>query len=395
MSKKKNTSKKKKTKKVQHLSTEDIISSCCDSSSITNNSNSNNVCRNDFLKKKKKKTLKSILKQIEPNAPKRLSNTTSPNKCVKFDKVYVREFDRVISYSVVPGDGSWPLGLGTGLKDELAGDIDVFEERRQEELRERYEKHHHAAVDGGNSGTLSDTTNIYLETRQYDFRRRCKNPLFLMKTEGERMDLLLDALDPDHHHEKHRSSDTSKNHHNKDHHHQQRPKRNRPRGLSKADLEEMKDGHVSGVAIQKKLEHECIVLRNELETIKQHRLDVGCTCKKRKHFNKLSEKRIRDELKKRNLDHINGTKEERLARFKAAVEAEPCCDRDCPCVKVGLNCQADLCSCWYADKKVVDDDCKANYSQRCGNSYGIYLYDRSKIDRYRMPFLLCKEVGTQ
>jgi len=72
----------------------------------------------------------------EPMPPCRSSSS------VTFGSVSVREYRRAIGSSVVPADGGWPLGLSDDLVREydVSGDVDGFEERRNVELRRRYEE---------------------------------------------------------------------------------------------------------------------------------------------------------------------------------------------------------------------------------------------------------------
>lgn len=257
-------------------------------------------------------------------------------KSVKFNQVSIREFSRCMGYDGVPSDGSWPLGLSFEVVSEIEGDIDSFEKRRASELRNRasnsdsdnhlpYEYCHDCADEYIGAGTSKSLP--VLETRQFDYKRGQRNPLFKSLSEGRRQDLLLAALDPDHHHESH-----SKEKKGNKHHHQSHSTR-RVRGLSQADLDEMRC-NASGVTIEMELDHEALILRNELEGIRDHRSDVGCSCHKIKHTNKLSERRLRDELRKRHLD-TSGRKNELSERLKDVIEKEPCCSSGCPCAQEG------------------------------------------------------------
>ena len=292
---------------------------------------------------------------------------------VQFSQVFVREYARCIGYSTVPSDGSWSLGLSSEIVLELEDDIDAFEHRREIELRERMcnilqSNNKKGAVDNSMSKDAA-----VLETRQFDYRRGVRNPLFKNVPEGERQDTLLAALDPDHHHENHAGQRRS-------------TRRQRKRGLSQADLEEMR-GSSSGATIEMELEHEATLLRTELEHIRDERSENGCSCQKLKHVNKLSERRMRDELRRRHLD-TSGKKDALSARLKAAIDSEPCCSKNCPCAQAGVNCQADICSCWRGGKNGrVTKEALESCRERCGNIHGMYVYDPDLVRLRRKPFL--------
>lgn len=153
---------------------------------------------------------KSILKSDEKSS---LISSTMKKK-VSFDQVFVRQFARCIGHDAVPGDGSWPLGLTFEVVNEMGGDIDGFEKRRASELRNRattIDSDHHLTDHSKlhlECDDKADVTKVLpvLETRQFDYRRGQRNPLFKSLSEGKRQDLLLAALDPEHHHESDRKS---------------------------------------------------------------------------------------------------------------------------------------------------------------------------------------------
>lgn len=327
------------------------------------------------------KTTKSIMKKCDSS-----QSLNGESKTVTFDQVFVRTFSRALGYDAVPCDGSWPLGLSFEVTEELEGDLQSFENRRSVELRTRamnmIEKEKQNNQSRRNQQNLDIDPEKELETRQYDYRKGQRNPLFKSLSEGYRQDILLAALDPDHSHDCHAKEKRGRKHSSQ---------RRRTRGLSQADLKEMRD-NPSGITIEMEIDHEITLLRNELEAIRDHRSSVGCTCRKLKKINKLSDRRLRDELRKRHLP-TSGKKNELCDRLNAAIEKEPCCSKTCPCVQEGINCQADLCSCWHGDKKQTSDpDLISRCAKRCGNQFGMYIYDANLI-RNKRQNLICTVVN--
>mmetsp|Transcript_43245 Transcript_43245/g.104541 ORF Transcript_43245/g.104541 Transcript_43245/m.104541 type:complete len:101 (+) Transcript_43245:1104-1406(+) len=76
------------------------------------------------------------------------------------------------------------------------------------------------------------------------------------------------------------------------------------------------------------------------------------------------------------------------------VEKEPCCrDEDCFCVRNGIDCQSDACSCWH-DSHVHAKAGSAFPSveeimARCGNPNGMYTVNFNEIEVYRTNVLQC------
>ena len=167
-------------------------------------------------------------------------------------------------------------------------------------------------------------------------------------------------------------------------------------------------------------------VRSELEKLRADRSsDLGCTCRKlhvvlpgqtpagRKHkHRRLTERRVKEELRKRGLmhgDNLGKSREELEVLLHDTVEQEGCCSNDsCPCVHNGIGCQADTCSCWEPVHDVVDDKKKAPSSatgeneamtveelwahpeqmkERCGNRNGLYVVDFATIGAHRRALI--------
>lgn len=334
--------------------------------------------RNQKNKRKKKKKKKS--KQV-------VACTTfaepppSQEKHVAFDKVEIREFRRCLGEGV-PGDGGWPLGLEMGACFLRAMQLEEYENAKAEKLQRRWQECYPECAD-----KVPET----LETRPYDYKRGGKNLLFRSLTEHSRMNLLLASGD----HEVHRSSVPSS-----------APAQKR-RTRSKSVTDEYSDDfpHV-----------DVLHVRNELENLRASRSmegHTGCTCRKlhvyvvppggggkKAHSRRLSVHKVIEELRKRHkLPSKNKTREELELLLQSIVAEEPCCGQDCPCAQNGIICQVDACSCWLAshmdDKKASNLVPNQKIRERCGNKYGMYALDASKVDadRKEQIMMYCQVIG--
>jgi len=161
-----------------------------------------------------------------------------------------------------------------------------------------------------------------------------------------------------------------------------------------------------------------IHIRNELEQMRIHRSAenaAGCSCrklhvvlpselqggKKSHNHRRLTERRVKDELRRRHVAiATNATREELEQLLHDEVEKQGCCyGNECPCSKSGIECQADTCSCWYTShvtashKKGSDVAIPSEALRNCGNRKGIYVVDFDAIAVYRDHFVKAKEEG--
>lgn len=174
-------------------------------------------------------------------------------------------------------------------------------------------------------------------------------------------------------------------------------------------------------------------IQHDLETLRIRRSDpqnLGCSCRKlhvflpgatdKSHHKKkgsnrrLPERKVREELRRRGLlrdeegKPVHGTREEMERRLHDAIEKEPCCwGKDCPCVRSGIGCQADTCSCWHpghdpggnskpaggkdtkedgGSRRVVDESVE-KIERQCGNPNGMYVVNFGEILRHREKFV--------
>ena len=160
-------------------------------------------------------------------------------------------------------------------------------------------------------------------------------------------------------------------------------------------------------------------IRNDLEQIRIHRSAdnaAGCSCRKlhvplpsdlntggkKSHHRRLTERRVKDELRRRHIAFESRAKREDLEQLlHDAVEKNGCCyGNDCPCARNGIVCQQDTCSCWHMshtthkkDHIGENDVTPAEAKERCGNSNGIYVVDFDRIAKHRSLFITNKSYG--
>mmetsp|Transcript_33610 Transcript_33610/g.77543 ORF Transcript_33610/g.77543 Transcript_33610/m.77543 type:complete len:467 (-) Transcript_33610:101-1501(-) len=339
-----------------------------------------------------KKITENSLLRILPPPPSRPSPASDK---ISFSTVDMYEFPHTMSEAVVPGDGSYPLGLENRRHvRQGTTDLDTFERRRHVELVKRW-LDVGCQKDGTNKNSLLEVSkeNIVVETRQFDYKRGERNPMFRSRSESQRIVLLKDAVDPNHHHKESPSSSASgkKNYHHR--YQTRRDHKNRKCTLSVSEVNNIQDAS-SPAALLLDLQSTAVRIQRDLVRLREQRAAVGCSCHKAKHLskqlNRYSEKRLREELKKRGLLHEgkNGGRTEKtkmVERLRNAVELEPCCGRDCPCVQSGVDCHSEACSCWRAISRQCGSRAKRYTRQECQKTCGnnLYFYDHDEVSNYR------------
>mmetsp|Transcript_19721 Transcript_19721/g.27721 ORF Transcript_19721/g.27721 Transcript_19721/m.27721 type:complete len:656 (+) Transcript_19721:30-1997(+) len=167
-------------------------------------------------------------------------------------------------------------------------------------------------------------------------------------------------------------------------------------------------------------------VRNELEQIRIHRStdggNLGCSCRKlnvplfnsdangdakargkKSHHGRFTERRVRDELRRRGVDLSFPTikiksRSELEQHLHDLVQEQGCCfGNDCPCVRNSITCQADACNCWIKSDlshqrftQNVDgslSDGVEEIQTQCGNLNGMYVVDFKKISENREKIL--------
>jgi hypothetical protein len=358
-------------------------------------------------------------KKKRTNQKKRGSLQKTSRRGVTFGTTQTVEFGRCLGLDVVPGDGGWPLGLEyeaiEGIDGAYKTTVDDFESAKQARLLERWNKwskensnceQHHE----GEQGLLQSPPYV-LETRQFDYRRNAKNPLFRMVSETERMKILLAYCSNE-------SLFVSSSSGAPPPSTERKLTTQRSRSRSRSVAEEYSDSFP-----QVEVHH----VRNELESIRNNRADgtSGCQCRKlvvyllppggggkkansrRMHFSVLKQ-----ELRKRNLlpsseaaSTSPASRVELEVLLHEAIQNEACCSvsDDCFCARNNMNCQADTCACWWSSHQALrgskaQDSSMATIrveeiKERCGNKNGMYVVDEDEITDFREQFV-CHNIST-
>ena len=405
----------------------------------------NETAQDATSEKKKKKKKKRRKKKAKT---KRNLVTFSP-------ELTICEYPRMMGGQGVPLDGGWPLSLENKPSRSHVVDLEEYERLKQVELRERYQKYvkerrikflqssssnkkrgRQRSKSHGNAKEMQtnaqDSTTkeelekerienvpIHLppesyifETRQLDYKRKRTphshalfnithavdspekeaqdewdeiqelgvNVVFGPMNESKRREILLRA-----------SSNSS--------------------SLSPPSSPARKtrsEKNTKEIYSETEIRH----VRSELEQLRIHRTEencAGCSCRKlqvalprsnqskKNHSRRLTERRVKDELRKRHIHYDNSSSRNELEiMLHDIVEKEGCCfGMDCPCVRNGINCQADTCSCWKSSHATAShkDDYKDNEASveeiqnACGNKNGIYVYDLQKIAHNRRRYI--------
>ena len=126
---------------------------------------------------------------------------------------------------------------------------------------------------------------------------------------------------------------------------------------------------------------------------------------KKPQHRRIKQNKVISELKKRQLfssDVASLSREKMEAILQKAVDKEPCCrDGDCFCIRNGIRCQSDACSCWHDSHFRVKRSSNgtnnslsiADVKKRCGNPLGTYVVDLEAIDDYRMKIIQAQPTG--
>jgi hypothetical protein len=365
------------------LSVESTTSSTDDGNNVNDNDNDNdndNVNDNDSFDTKSKHKRRRNKRHKKKNFA---VQTKANQNTVSFDSVQIRHLERTLGGDGVPSDGGgWPLAVTATVVDDIeALPIDDFERTKQAELQERWKT---------SQETTSDTPPpIHIETRQWDYKKdrdakgnSVRNPIFGALTEEERHNLLVLGTTAT------AASSTSNSISA-----QSPPKKSSgmmQRLRSRSMSESENTGPYDPVYVRR--------VRNELEDLRVARTkedSMGCSCRKvTVHITsqkggkskRMAMPKLKEELRKR---HALPTTAAQTTRDKLEhllhdlIEKEGCCSdsNDCPCARDGLQCQADVCTCWShgdARPKTVQE-----FEEMCGNENGMYVVDFHHITKFR------------
>ncbi|KAL3944569.1 MAG: hypothetical protein SGBAC_001335 [Bacillariaceae sp.] len=350
-------------------------------------------------KKKKNKHKGETCIPVEPCFPvaQRKSNPR-----VSFSNVRIRSYPRCFGTDTVPGDGGWPLGMEREPLEETEDLLlEEYETQKQERLKERWERILEEGCDAAVKEKMTERPDgipFTFETRQWDYSIGLKNPLFRISHEQQRQAFFLDvdpkALDNKPPSPKRRSRSNSVN--------SVGSCSSRTRSNSVSYSEHFNETY------NQVMVHHC---RNELEELRIERTKsgaTGCNCRKLNVYlppkdgsggkgvqrRRLKPSVLAKELKKRNKYNAKDSREKMEKLLHDLIEKEPCCsDEDCFCVRNGIDCQSDACSCWH-DSHVHAKNGSAfpsvdEIKARCGNPNAMYTVNFNEIEVYRTNILKC------
>jgi hypothetical protein len=262
----------------------------------------------------------------------------------------------------------------------------------------------------------NDASSVVYETRQWDYRSKVRNPLFGMLSEEKRQAIFLAATGgseaDQQQHQQHQTtseegiprarsnsvSSATIPRPSKPHGCNTRRSRSSNSGKNNSNNQNFNDTYNQVYVMH---------VRNELEQLRNERNKsgaTGCNCRKlnvyvppkdgsggkRAQHKRLKPSKLSQELRKRNLYDSSMSRDEMEKVLHKAVEEEPCCrDEDCFCIRNGIDCQADACSCWHDShvhvKRYGDSGPLSNeeIETRCGNPFGMYMVDLDAIDSFR------------
>lgn len=131
----------------------------------------------------------------------------------------------------------------------------------------------------------------------------------------------------------------------------------------------------------------------ELDALRASRKRIGCSCHQSKAPEKLSLKKLKEELHRRHLS-APGTDKGKLAELlKQALSEERLCSvqaaDSCECFEAGVPCHADVCGC-SAHKKGgggAGGGMHGRHHLGCHNPAGQFVYKEGAVHGYRDRFL--------
>ena len=262
------------------------------------------------------------------------------NATITFGSVEEIYFKRHIGYDAVPTSGCYPLGFSMHADDTCPRTIVSVDEhvsRKQAELLLKAQSLPIAqrALISMTSKCDKEDAVLQLETRQFDYKSKVKNPLFEANDEVSRINLL---------------------------------------------------GFNDGKATVAPEDSANIVreLNNEVIAIRSSRSHNGCTCKPLK-IDKLSVAKMKSEI----LSHCNGSISkddiEKLSKAELTTKLRDvinlctlCVSNNCECVQLGVQCNDQTCVC-------LAKGYNAGRSH-CDNPNGKYIFSADLVNEYRRKF---------
>nr|CCA17618.1 conserved hypothetical protein [Albugo laibachii Nc14] len=280
-----------------------------------------------------------------PETDRQVLKTRSVSFCVRkhvtWGTVSAREFKRLPGGGGgIPYDGSWALGLGDPIGDVQLGSVQEMDAARQEQLQVRAKQ-------------LPKAQRHYVrqgETRQFDYCRGVRNPLFMRLCEVERKKLFneivkKEPLEQEKVVEARQSS------------------RSRRSRKGKEELEPSIPEDFSYLSIEQ---------LDEFAKIRESRDECGCSCGDLlKKVSKMNVKKLHSFLQLYQISFSSKqSKPELMALAKTVALQESNChsSRYCECARNEVPCHDSIC---------------VGCSDSCSNPNKTYKYNRKLVDRYR------------
>jgi hypothetical protein len=285
---------------------------------------------------------------------------------IKWGNVEQILFSRGLGCDVVPSSGSFPLGLDEYSEIETCS-VEDYDHSQQSDLFERAQRKNIPLcfpigdIKDENSSSSSSSSSVRFETRQWDFKKGSKNPLFTSLGEADRRVLIVDSI-------------------------HQAIARERSNSFGSGSRE--RSSSIGSEIFTKHGSHHNTLLSDlnkDLNTIRNSRDQNGCNCKPLK-LDKLSVAKMKIELCKdymKNGQLIDGMFKEDVdilskieltsilrERLKICIL---CVTNNCECVVAGLECSDQICKCLG----------KSRDNPACGNPAGFTMFDADKVQDYR------------
>ena len=287
-------------------------------------------------------------------------------------------------------------------------------ETRPADFKRRQERNYSSYEDG----------NIDPQTEAQEIAREGVNLLFRPLREDKRMEILVQAASDQHsdQNDTHQSTDSISQHNSpskcKKHSHNRKHQHSNDNGVVTRSRSNSCSSSNHHSLEQQQPYYESVEIkhvRNELEQLRFHRSTehLGCNCKRRKFNRRMNERKLREELRKHGITNTNNSSKKKQTRedleqmLKKVVDEQGCCyGNDCPCVRNGVNCSADTCSCYQnqtSSSNIGKNPTIEQMKSNCGNRYGLYVVDFDHINKQRTKFTtakpklnasqLCQQIG--
>lgn len=305
-----------------------------------------------------------VVTKLKKKRIKKKKEKEKTETLVKWGNVEQILFSRGLGCDVIPSSGSFPLGLDVYSEIEICS-VEDYDRSQQAELFARAQSKKITLClpigDFEDVNSSSSSSSVRFETRQWDFKKGFKNPLFDSLGEADRRVLILDS-----------------NHHTS--------LRERS-GSFGSGSRERSSSIGSDIFTKHGSHHNTLLsdLNKDLNTIRNSRNENGCNCKPVK-LDKLSVAKMKIELckefmkdgqlidgmLKEEVDKLSKTQLTSMLRDRLKI-CILCVTNNCECVLAGLECSDQICRCLG----------KTRDNPSCGNPVGFTMFDADMVKEYR------------